>query len=82
MLSRLEADGTNFEDISTKASKLEHMLAGIPIVGQIRAPSNQFKNTVENPIKFNCACDVAPMEHAEEDIHNICVVGEIVTAES
>ena len=54
----------------------------MPIVDEIHAPSNQFRNTVENLVKFNWACEVPPMEHAEEDIHNICVVGEIVTPES
>ena len=34
LLSGLEAASADFEDISTKASKMEHMLAGIPIVEQ------------------------------------------------
>ena len=43
LLSRLEAASADFEDISTKASKMEHMLAGIPIVEQIHALSSQFR---------------------------------------
>ena len=53
MLSRLEAASSDFEDISAKSPKMEHMLAGIPIVKQIHAPSGQFRtvpNTVENPV--------------------------------
>ena len=52
LLSSLETASVNFEDESTKASKMEHMLAGIPIVGQIHAPSNQLRNTAENLVKF------------------------------
>ena len=97
LLSRLEAASADFEDVSAKASKMEHMLAGIPIVEQIHASSAQFRTvpkTVESPVTSasiavasdseengeNLIEPVAPMEH-EEDIRNICVVGEIVTPE-
>ena len=83
--------------VSAKASKMEHMLVRIPILEQIHAPSDQFRtvsNAVENPVtspSVAVACDseenvenliepVTPVEH-EEDIRNICVVGEIVTPE-
>ena len=35
LFRRLEAASADFEDISAKASKMEHVLAGIPIVEQI-----------------------------------------------
>ena len=93
-MSRLEAAGADFEGISAKASKMEHTLAGIPIVEQIHvhAPFSQFRtvsNAVENPVTSpsvgianefeedveNLTEPVAPMEHTEEDICSICVVG-------
>ena len=64
------------------------MLAGIPIVEQIHAPSGQFRafpNTVENLIT---SASVVVASDSKENLEqlirlycNICVVGEVATPE-
>ena len=71
LLSRLEAASANFEDVSVKAAKMEHMLAGIPIVEQIHAPSNQFRtvsNIAENPVTSAPFAVASDSEENEENL--------------
>ena len=75
----------------------KHMLVGIPIVGQIHAPSRKFRfvpNAAENLVTIPSVAVVSESEENvenliepvapmehEEDMRYICVVGEIVTPE-
>ena len=64
-------DSADLEDTSTKVSKMEHMLAGIPIAGQIHAPTNQFRtasNTAENLVMSD---SVAVTSDSKENMENV-----------
>ena len=68
LLCRLEAASVDFEDINAKSSKMEHMLAGIPIVGQMHAPSNQFR-TVSNTVESSfTSAFVAVTSNSKENV--------------